>query len=89
MIQKPSVAQTVLAVGAFARSNGTDVAPAIITRVWGEREDGNWTLNVKVLPDAGGVNNATSVTLYADEESAREAIGDNQHATACFWPARV
>lgn len=86
----PSPARTVLAVGAAARSNGTDIAPAVITRVWSQREDGVWLVNATLLPDATSlITWVTSVYLYASEEQARAANGDNDAMTSLYWPARV
>ena len=89
MSQTPSVCRIVAVVGFEARNNGTDVAPAIITRVWGERPDGAWTVNLRVFPDAGIERNATSILLWPDEDTARQAIEGNSLATAAHWPARV
>ncbi len=41
-VQKPSLARMVLVVGGPANSNGADVAPAVVTRVWSEHPDGGW-----------------------------------------------
>lgn len=86
-MQKPSPARIVLAVGAKAQSNGTDTAPAIITRVWSEKDD-VWLVNATVLPDATDPVVATSVYLYADEEAARGSL-QNEYTTALYWPPRV
>jgi hypothetical protein len=86
--QQPSLGRIVLAVGTQATSNGTDVAPALITRVWGENPDGSWTVNMTVFPDAGSPVNATSVKVFADEEAARAAL-PFPTATAAYWPPRV
>lgn len=88
MSQQPSAGRIVLAVGAQAAGNGSDVAPALITRTWGENEDGSWTVNMTVFPDAGSPVSATSVKLFADEEMAREALVFST-STAAYWPPRV
>jgi hypothetical protein len=82
-MQKPSLGRIVLAVCPQAKSNGADIAPAVITRVWNEHPTGGWVINVTVLPDAGTPVAATSVLLVEDEEAAR------QHGFAAFWPPRV
>ncbi len=87
--QTPSVARMVIVVGHGAQHNGTDVAPAVITRVWGERPDGAWTVNVRVFPDAGIEQNLTSVLLWPDEDTARQAIEGRDYMSAAYWPARV
>lgn len=88
MSQQPSAGRIVLAVGAQAAGNGTDVAPALITRVWGENPDESWTVNMTVSPDAGSPVSATSVRVFADEETARAAL-PFPTATAAYWPSRV
>lgn len=83
---KPTIARTVLAVGGAARSNGADVAPAVITRVWSEDKDlGRWTVNLTVFPDAQQPKVASSVYLYADEQAARDNLA-YESVTAAFWP---
>lgn len=89
MSQTPSIGRIITVVGQGARSNGTDVAPAVITRVWGERPDGAWTLNVRVFPDAGIGQNLTSILLWPDEDTARQAIEGKDSMSAAHWPTRV
>lgn len=84
---KPTVGRSVLVLGGPAVSNGTDIAPGVITRVWSED-----TVNVTVYPDGRNESRAcTSVRLYRDEAAAREAhaaVGPEATATARFayWP---
>jgi hypothetical protein len=87
-MQKPSVARIVLAVGGYARSNNSDVAPAVITRVFGEHPDGGYTVNMTVLPDCGAPIPATSVRLVDDEGAARALLAHDM-STAAYWPPRV
>lgn len=66
-------------------NNHADVAPAVITRVFGES-----CVNVRVLHDGPPVAEErqdwlTSIPLHDDEESAR-AIGLTHVA---FWPPRA
>ena len=75
---KPSLARMVLAVVDPALNNGADVAPAVITRVWSDE-----LVNVRVLLDSEAVLWKTSVSLCADEDTAR-AKGH-----AVYWPPRV
>lgn len=84
----PSLGRIVLVLGPVARHNGADVAPAVITRVWGEHPDGGHTVNVTVLPDGYAPRHATSVRLLADEQAARESLAD-ERGVAAYWPARV
>lgn len=70
-------------------NNHADVAPAVITRVFGES-----CVNVRVLHDGPSVVGAesgrldwlTSIPLYDTEEEARANTG-LQHAA--FWPPRA
>lgn len=88
-MQTPSLGRVVLAVGCKAASNGTDTAPAVITRVWSNTStDGRWCVNALVLPDCGDPVQAPSSYLYADEESARASL-THESITALYWPPRV
>jgi hypothetical protein len=86
--QQPSICRIVTAVGFRARSNGTDVCPAVITRVWGEKEDGTWTVNATLFRDNAAPQAVSSVSLWPDEESARGALSAAENVTALHWPAR-
>jgi len=79
----------VSAVGFRATMNGTDTAPALLTRVWGEpAEDGSVTVNATVFPDTGSPVSITSAKLWPDEEAARASLAHTT-MTALYWPARV
>jgi hypothetical protein len=85
----PSVGRIVLAVGFRATMNGTDTAPALLTRTWGDAgPDGAFTVNATVFPDTGSAVCITSAKLWPDEEAARASL---QHGTmtALYWPPRV
>ena len=86
---KPSIGRIVHVIGGPAVSNGADVAPAIITRVWSKQDDRNvWTINATVFPDNGvaPAAYASSVFLYESEEAARAGrVADT--AAAAFWPS--
>jgi hypothetical protein len=81
----PSPGRIVLVRGIQANSNGSDVAPAIITRAWS-----NDLVNVLVFPDCAAPVPATSVALVDDEAAAR-ALQDSKEypATVAYWPPRV
>lgn len=88
-MQTPSLGRVVLAVGGKACANGSDTAPAVITRVWSpDEERQRWCVNVTVLPDCADPIQAPSSYLYADEESARASLS-HESMTALFWPPRV
>ena len=81
---KPSLCRMVIVGVDPVNNNGADVAPAVITRVWNQREDGAWTINVKVLNDSPVTEWKTSVVLFDTEEQARQY----GITGACFWPPR-
>jgi hypothetical protein len=87
-MQQPTVGRIVHVLVDPKDNNGSDVAPAIITRVWGA-PDGypGGAVNIRVLRDGypGDSEWMTSIPLYDDEESAR-ATG---LARAAFWPPRA
>ncbi len=87
-MSKPSIGRVIHAVGGSAASNGADVAPALITRVWGEHPDGGWTVNATVFPDYGQPVFASSTRLFDTEEQARESL-QYPSSIAAFWPPRV
>lgn len=93
-MQKASPGRTVMVIGGPARSNGTDTAPAVITRVWGIGYPGNGVacpmVNATVLPDNSHQTRAvTSISLYADEKTARDNLGDDLDAAVAHWPTMV
>jgi hypothetical protein len=69
---KLSLGRIVIVRVAGANFNGTDVAPAIVNRVWSDRDtsEGPVAVNLIVLPDCAPPANYTSVHIYDDEESA-------------------
>lgn len=86
-MQKPSLGRVVLAVGGKAVANGTDTAPATITRVWSEK-DGVHLVNATVQPDCAEQRFASSAYLYETEEAARATLS-HPEMTALYWPPRV
>lgn len=97
-MQTPSVGRIVLVTVEPTRNNGSDVAPAVITRVWSDT-----LINVRALPDGYGteVPAFTSVRLFATREEldvAREskraeweAVGNSGSPipNGAYWPPRV
>ena len=72
-------------------SNGTDVAPAIVTRTWGENSDDSWTVNATTFPDNAPARPVSSIRLYADREAALagDVRGRVEDATVAYRPSRV
>ena len=87
-MQKPSVGRVVHVLVDPAANNSSDIAPAVITRVW--RDD---YINARILhdgpvvgaPQANRQEWVTSIGLHEDEDAAR-ATG---LVHAAFWPPRV
>jgi len=81
----PTIGRIVTVLGGTARVNGTDSAPAVITRVWSDE-----LVNVTVLCDAPTTGRHTSITLCPDEESARaKPEGQPEAYAVAYWPVRV
>lgn len=71
------------------KSNGADVAPAIITRVWSDSDTDNGPVcvNAVAFPDAAqGTASTNSVPLYKDKAHA-DASGNPDYAA--WWPERT
>lgn len=84
---RPTQGRWVIAVGGKAVSNGTDTAPAVITRVWSEQEDRS-LVNATVQPDCAEQRFASSAYLFENEEAARASL-THPEQTALYWPPRV
>lgn len=74
----PTVGRVVQVLVDPAQNNGSDVAPAIITRVWNDR-----MINVKVLLDAKDNLWQTSIQLHDDRPD------DSSLRQAAWWPPRA
>lgn len=84
----PDQGRIVMAVGFRATMNGTDTAPAMVTRVWGEEApDGSVTVNATVFPDTGSPVCISSAKLWHTEDAARESL-QHETMTALYWPPR-
>lgn len=78
-MQKPSLGRIVLIKVDPAANNGSDTAPAIITRVWNDD-----MVNVRIMLDTFTCPpSQTSVRLCDTEDDAVKA------GHACYWPPRV
>lgn len=78
-------------------NNGSDEAPAILTRVWGRNgDDTGWTVNAKVIRDGHTELWITSVVLFdtndraaAYVEQRRADSGVTVDPLHLLWPERV
>lgn len=77
-MSKPSIGRIVHVIADRAKNNGSDVAAAVITRVWNDT-----MINVKVLTDGDKDYWQTSINLY-DERPQDDSI-----VRAAWWPPRV
>lgn len=76
---KPSVGRIVLVPIDPTMNNGSNVAPAIITRVWSET-----TVNLRVLADGDSILWRTSSTYAENPDNL-----DQPHLNYWTWPPRV
>jgi len=98
-VQKPSVGRIVHVTVDPSRNNGADVAPAVITRVWGDN-----CVNLRVLYDGPPVapehhhrqDWLTSWPLHESREAMEaahaeqaEQLGHVVTRSGAFWPPRV
>ena len=89
----PTIGRIVHVLVNPAVNNGTDVAPAMITRVFGSGPSGQPVVNLRVWRDQQPADYdwATSRYLWADEGAARLAQGDavlSHVGLHAFWPSR-
>lgn len=78
----PVLGMIVLAFCDPAANNGSDVCPAIVTRVLNDT-----MINLRLVPDSDApMRSAPSVHLYTDEETARAANDGKSFASGAFWP---
>lgn len=77
----PTIGRTVHVCGVL--SNGSNVHPGIITRVWGAGDTDHTPvrINVTVFPDCLAPQVHSSVPLYADDLQAMSA-----GCVAAYWP---
>jgi hypothetical protein len=88
---KPSIGRIVITKG-ISNSNGTSEHPAIITRIWSDKEPSEAVVlcNLTVFPDCGTPITVGSVQIF-DDAAAAAAHLQNEPANKplCFWPAKV
>lgn len=73
-------------------SNGSNDQPAMITRVWSDRDtrDGPVAVNLTVFLDAVATPQLrSSVMLFDTAEQAREHCAGRMGMQAAHWPDRV
>lgn len=80
-MMKPSLGRIVLVAVDPAQNNGSDVAPAVVTRVFSGDEVSGWVINVRVLLDGTDVPWRTSQRLIDEPDAPRVGIA--------WWPPRV
>lgn len=76
---KPTVGRIVHVPMDPTMNNGSDVAPAIITRAWSDT-----TVNLRVLADGDSILWRTSC-IYAEDLNSR----DQPHMNYWTWPPRA
>lgn len=83
---KPSLGRTVIVKG--LQSNGSDEHPAVITRVWSDKDtaDAPVLVNLTVFPDCGDPKVRGSVKLFDSREAV---VVDYPNEVVAFWPDRV
>ncbi len=81
---KPQIGDRVIAFVHPTKNNGTDVCPAVITRVWSDT-----MVNIKTFNDSNNLEHKTSVRLFDTEEGARAMDFIGPVPLAAFRPPRV
>jgi hypothetical protein len=84
-MQEPTPGRIVLARVEPYENNGSDAAPAVVTRVWGEHGNGGWIVNLRVFTDADTPPLwKTSVRLVDTEDQA-----DDGEKLVAWWPPKI
>ena len=90
-MRKPTISQFVQALVHPSKNNGTDVATAVITRVFSPIQAGDdaaWCVNARLLLDSPDTDWVTSVYVYESEEIAR-AHQATPLQVCLYWPASI
>ncbi|MFK0155386.1 hypothetical protein ACIQVK_25335 [Streptomyces sp. NPDC090493] len=77
---QPSLGRIVLVGADPATNNGSDTAPAIITRVWNDN-----VINARVILDSDALQWRTSLT-HTDN---LDGLADDVRSARWMWPPRV
>lgn len=91
-VQKAGIGRVIHVIGKGVHSNGAEVAPALITRVWGEPDaTGKQLVNATIFPDLGKPHPQGSIHIHPSREKAHEAVTRELGADpiAAFWPERT
>jgi len=91
-ITPAKIGRTIHVIGKAVESNGATVAPAVITRVWGEPQPGGkQMINLTAFPDGAAPLPMGSVFLYPSREAAHDAVHGvtGTDSAAAFWPERA
>lgn len=85
---KPSIGRIVVYEGTF-KSNGTNCHPAIVNRVWSDKEpsDEKVLCNLTVFPDMAAPTSVGSIQIFDTRDAAKDVIASGQ--SVCYWPEQV
>lgn len=93
---KASIGRIIIVLGGPSATNGTDRAPAIITRVWPQGDDQNidpsngpCMVNATAFCDLASPQVYGSIFLFDTEDAARASIKNTAGVPVAFWPERV
>ena len=86
---RPTLGRTVTVYG--LSSNGALEHPAVITRVWSDRDTagGPVAVNLTIFPDFADPVYRSSVMLYETDQEARASCHGIQGAIAAYWPQQA
>jgi hypothetical protein len=88
---KPSIGSVVITKG-ISNSNGTFEHPAIITRIWSDKEPSEAVVlcNLTVFPDCSAPIAMGSVQIFDDQAAAETHLQtEPANKAVCFWPAQA
>lgn len=91
---KPSLGRVIIVRGKIVTSNGSDLAPAVVTRIWSDEDTRNEPVmvNCTAQPDLAGHQHIGSVFVYDTKEEA-DVVHDAQvppgSTPVAYWPPRV